>query len=129
MARRTSKTLTDAEQRVMRVLWSLENASVREVTDALSKEKPVAYNTVLTILGILHRKKYVGFQRKGRAHIYHPVVSQADARREAFDHLIKRFFGGSKNAFAQYLMEEEDITPEEFVALKKIAQRPKKEDR
>lgn len=121
MPRKTAKTLTEAEQRVMEVLWRLEQASVRDVADELSREKPVAYNTVLTILGILHRKKYVKFRRDGRAHVYRPAVSQTSAQREAFDNLITRFFGGSKNAFAQYLIDEEKLDANELRRLKKIA--------
>ena len=129
MARKASKTLTEAEQRVMEVLWRLEEASVRAVADELSKDKPAAYNTVLTVLGILHRKKYVTFRRDGRAHVYRPAVSQASAQREAFDHLITRFFGGSKNAFAQYLIDEEEIDADELRRLKVIAQEAKGKER
>lgn len=127
MPRKRSKTLTGAEERVMRVLWSAGEVSVREVTNALAKEAGVAYNTVLTILTILHRKGYVHFRREGRAHIYRPAISQTEARREAFNHFVGRFFGGSKNAFAQYLLEEEDLDPTELAALKRIARdTPKK---
>lgn len=125
MARKASKTLTEAEQRVMEVLWRLTEASVRDVANELSKNKPVAYNTVLTILGILHRKKYVKFRRDGRAHVYRPAISQASAQHEAFDHLITRFFGGSKNAFAQYLIDEEKIDADELHRLKALAQKAK----
>ena len=120
MPRQTTKTLTEAEQRVMEVLWRLEEASVRDVAAELEKEKPTAYNTVLTILGILHRKKYVSFRREGRAHIYRPTVTLTNARKEAFDHLVSRFFGGSKNAFAQYLLEEDNLKPDELKRLKSL---------
>ena len=125
MPRKTAKTLTEAEQRVMEVLWRLEEASVRDVAEELSKDKPTAYNTVLTILGILHRKKYVKYRRDGRAHVYRPAVTQASAQREAFNQLITRFFGGSKNAFAQYLIEEENIDAEELRRLKALAEKAK----
>lgn len=129
MARKTAKTLTEAEQRVMQVLWRLKEASVRDVVDELSREKPTAYNTALTILGILHRKKYVKFRRDGRAHVYRPSVSQTGARREAFDHLVSQFFGGSKNAFAQYLVEEEDIDADELRRLKALAKKAKERNK
>ena len=129
MPRSTTKTLTEAEQRVMEVLWRLNEASVKEVAEGLSEEKPTAYNTVLTILGILHRKKYVKFRRDGRAHLYRPTVSQTNARREAFNHLVSRFFGGSKNAFAQYLVEEENIDAEELSRLKSLANKTKRQSK
>ena len=126
MARATSKTLTEAEQRVMDVLWRCEEASVREVADALSQERDVAYNTVLTILGILHKKKYVKFRRDGRAHIYHAVISESEAQREAVDTLVSRFFGGSSNAFAQYLVDEKAIDPDELRRLKSMTQKARR---
>ena len=120
MPRHSSKTLTQAELRIMQVVWRRGEATVREVADDLSEDQPVAYNTALTILGILHRKKYVRFHREGRAHIYRAVVSETEARGEAFDQLIARFFSGSKNAFAQYLLEEENIDPGELARLKNL---------
>lgn len=120
MARPSSKSLTQAEQRVMQVLWEKGEAPVRVVVEALEKTRPVAYNTVLTILGILHRKKYVHYRSVGRAHVYRPAVSQAGARGEAFDQLVTQFFGGSKNAFAQYLIDEEKIDARELQELKEL---------
>ena len=83
MPKPRSDVLTEAEQRVMRVLWDKEEASVREVTDALEDTYPVAYNTVLTILRILTDKHYVKPRQDGRAFIYKPAVSKAEARSRA----------------------------------------------
>ena len=96
MARPSSKSLTEAEQRVMQVLWEKGEAPVRDVVEALHKDRPVAYNTVLTILGILHRKKYVHYRSVGRAHVYRPAMTQAGARGEAFDQLVTRFLADRK---------------------------------
>ncbi|ANM31363.1 hypothetical protein ABI59_19965 [Acidobacteria bacterium Mor1] len=126
MARTTSKTLTEAEQRVMEVLWDLPEASVRDVVDRLSEERPLAYNTVQTVLGILYRKNYVEFRREGRAHIYRAVVSRPEAQREAFDNLVTRFFGGSKNAFARYLVEEGQVDARELSRLKGLARKSRR---
>ena len=59
MPKPKSDVLTEAEQRIMRVLWAKGEASVREVTDALEDSYPVAYTTVLTLLRILTDKDYV----------------------------------------------------------------------
>ena len=59
MPKPKSDVLTEAEQRIMRVLWEKGEASVRDVTDALEPTYPVAYNTVLTLLRILTDKDYV----------------------------------------------------------------------
>ena len=88
MPKPRSDVLTEAEQRVMHVLWDKGEASVREVTDALEKTYPVAYNTVLTILRILTDKDYVSPRQDGRAFIYTPSVSRADARSRALKKMV-----------------------------------------
>ena len=79
MPKQRSDVLTEAEQRIMRVLWEKGEASVKEVTEALSASYPVAYNTVLTLLRILTEKDYVAPRQDGRAFIYTPTVSRAEA--------------------------------------------------
>jgi predicted transcriptional regulator len=109
MARKKSPTLTDGELRIMDVLWSAEEASVREVTDVLRRREPVAYNTVQTILGILRDKGYVEHRKEGRAFIYRPLVGRGEARSRALKHLVTRFFDNSPTALAQSLLEEGDV--------------------
>jgi predicted transcriptional regulator len=61
---------------------------VREVTDELAKTRPVAYTTVLTMLGILGKKSLVSHKAEGRAYIYQPVITRQEARSNALRHLI-----------------------------------------
>jgi BlaI family penicillinase repressor len=76
MARTASPTLTEAEHRIMSVLWTRGEASVRELTDALEPVYGLAYTTVLTTVRIMADKGYVSFRKEGRAHIYAPALSQ-----------------------------------------------------
>ena len=109
MARKQSPTLTEGELRIMAVLWERKEASVREVTDALSGQQPVAYNTALTMLRILNEKGYAAYRKEGRAFVYYPLVSRHEARSDALRHLIAKFFNGSPEALAQNLVDETDI--------------------
>ena len=109
MARKQSPTLTEGELKVMSVLWDREEASVREVTDALSEQQPVAYSTALTMLRILNDKGYAAYRKEGRAFVYYPLVSRQEARSHALRHLIAKFFNGSPEALAQNLVDETDI--------------------
>lgn len=118
MARPKSDVLTDAEQRVMRVIWSKGEASVRDVTDALADTYPVAYNTVLTLLRILTDKGYVSPRQEGRAFVYKALVSRNDARNQALKKLMSQFFEGSPTALAQHLFRSDDISASELEALK-----------
>ena len=117
MARPRSSTLTEGEQRIMEVLWRLGEGSVQDVTTALSAAEPVAYTTVLTMLRILHEKKYVDYRKEGKAHVYVPLVTRDAARSTALRQLLRRFFDDSPEALAQHLMREEDIDLQELERL------------
>ena len=118
MPKPRSDVLTEAEQRIMRVIWDKGEASVRDVTDALEDSYPVAYNTVLTLLRILTDKDYVKPRQDGRAFIYTPTVSRADARSRALRKMVSTFFEGSPTELAQHLIRNESLSTDELQALK-----------
>ncbi len=120
MARHTSPTLTEAELPLMQVLWEKGSATVGEVADALPKARPVAYNTVLTMLRILERKGYVRHTKDGRAFVYHPVVDRGQASRHAVRQLLSRFFQDSPELLMLNLLKEEQIDGDELDRLKRL---------
>lgn len=120
MARKKSPTLTEAELPVMEALWQKSPASVNDVVEAVTKNRPVAYNTVLTILGILERKGYVRHTKDGRAFIYHPMVGRGQARRTAVRQLVTRFFHNSPELLLVNLLRDEKIDERELERLKKL---------
>ena len=122
MARTKTTGLTDAELRLMEVVWDRGSASVGDVVDALPKRTPLAYSTVLTTLRILEEKGYLRHVKEGRAFIYHPAVGRDEARDTAVGHLVRRFFGGSHGQLALNLVERKRI---EAAELKRLRQRIK----
>jgi BlaI family transcriptional regulator, penicillinase repressor len=123
MARRQSPALTDAEARVMAVLWRLNSASVGDVSAAVSESHAVSYSTVQTILRILETKGYVTHQKVARAFVYQPIVDERQARRRALRHLVVRLFEGSPSLLVLNVLEDEDIDPAERVRLKQLIER------
>lgn len=117
MARPASPTLTESERAILEVLWKKKEASVREVADELSKRKPVAYTTVLTMFKILDRKGLVNHRTEGRAFIYSPAISRSEARKQALESLLRQFFNGSPSVLAQHLLSEHDMDLAEIKAL------------
>lgn len=95
MARKKSPTLTDAELRLMDVLWNKGEATVSDVVDSVSKDAPLHYSTVLTTLRILENKGYIRHRKDGRAFIYQAAVARDEAQRSAITHVLKRFFDDS----------------------------------
>jgi len=125
MARKVSKTLTDGELRIMQVMWKLQKASVKEVTEVLVAEvlkesESVAYNTVQTMLRILEEKGYLEHTKCGRSFIYSPLVPQHKARSAALKHLLSSFFDDSPQSLMVNLLEDEELDASEIQKLKDL---------
>ena len=120
MARTRSKTLTEAELRLMRVLWDRGEGTVADVVAALPKRQALAYSTVLTTLRILEQKGYVTHSQEGRAFVYRPLVDRDAARRSAVRHIVSRFFDGSPELLVLNVLEHEKIDAAELERLKRL---------
>jgi len=120
MARKKTPTLTEAEVRLMTLLWELGEATVNEVSEALPKANRPAYNTVLTILRILEKKGYVRHVKQGRAHVYEPLITRAQARHQAVRHMVRSFFNDSPELLLLSVLENEELTSKELERLKQM---------
>jgi predicted transcriptional regulator len=125
LARSKSATLTEAELRIMNVLWDKGPATVHEVLQALPSKPNLAYNSVLTIIRILETKGYVKHVKDKRAHIYLPKVDREDATRFEVRHLVSRFFGNSPQRLLLNILEESSIDAEELVRVRELLERAK----
>ncbi len=117
MARKKSEQLTDREQKIMEVLWSRGECTVKEIAESLSQERPPAYTTIQTMCKILVQKGYAEYRKEGRAFVYIAKMTNRDARHRAFVAILNRFFGSSPELLAQHLIEETDIELEDLEAL------------
>jgi predicted transcriptional regulator len=122
LARKKSLNLTEAELRLMDVIWEKGSATVAEVAEALPQDLHLAYNTVLTTLRILESKGYLkhGKAKEGRAFVYRPVVSRDDASRSALRHLLRRFFGNSAEALVLNLLDDERLSEAELERIRAL---------
>ncbi len=103
----------------MEVLWFSGSGTVGEVQAALDAQKPLAFNTVQTMLRILERKAYVRHREEGRAFRYFPLVDKAKASRNAVHSVVRRFFG-SPGALAVNLLQNEDLSADELAQMRRI---------
>jgi predicted transcriptional regulator len=120
LARSQSATLTEAELRIMNVLWQKGSATVHEVMDGLPAQPVLAYNSVLTIIRILEKKGYLKHLKDGRAHIFVPQVDRAKATRLEVRNVVSRFFGNSHELLALNILEEKGIDAEELQRLREL---------
>lgn len=125
MARSKSATLTEAELRIMNVLWEKGSATVHEVLQALPSKPSLAYNSVLTIIRILETKGYVKHIKDKRAHVYTPKVDRKDATRFEVRHLVSRFFGNSHEQLVLNILEEGSIDADELARVRQLLERSK----
>ncbi len=119
MARKKSPTLTEAELRLMEVLWQKRTATIADVTEALPPP-PIAYNTVLTTMRILEQKGYVSHEEEGRVYVYSPLVEREEAAQSAVGLLLNRFFGNKSAELALRLIENERPGEAELQRLKTL---------
>ncbi len=122
MARKKSRTLTEAELRLMEILWQKGRATVGEVTASLGNP-PIAYNTVLTTMRILEQKGFVRHEEEGRAFIYIPRIRREEASTTALDQLLNRFFNDSPGTLALKLVEEQQLDKTELARLKEMIEK------
>jgi len=126
MPRRQSATLTEAELKIMEVLWQRKSGTVQQVLDDLPQKPALAYNSVLTVIRILEKKGYVEHAKDGRAHIYAPVIEREDARRSEVKHLVSRFFKNSQEQLVLNILEERGLGRDEIARLKLMLERSEK---
>ncbi len=120
MPPRPSGTLTEAELRIMNVLWGMGSGTVQEVLNSITQKPALAYNSVLTTIRILERKGYLKHIKDGRAHVFTPLVGQKEAPRSEIRHLAGRFFKNSQEQLVLNLLEDQGIGPEELARLREM---------
>ena len=115
-----SPTLTEAELRLMDVLWQQGPSTVQQVLDALPKKSQLAYNSVLTTIRILEKKGYVRHIKDGRAHVYRPLVARSEATRSEISHLAHRFFKNSHEMLVLNILEDRGVDADELLRLRQL---------
>lgn len=107
------KQLTKAEEEIMQVLWQLEKAAVKQIIEQLPEPKP-AYNTVSTIVRILESKGFVDYEKKGKGHVYFPLVKKQDYSNQSINSLVDNYFQGSFKSMVSFFMKKNDISLQEL---------------
>ena len=121
MPPKRSITLTEAELRLMRLLWVRGESAVADLVAALAedpKEISLAYTSVLTTVRILETKGYLTHRQEGRAFLYTPCVAEGEASRSEVKYVLGRFFGNSRERLLLSLLGDDEIPAEELLRLK-----------
>ncbi len=122
MPRQPSKTFTDKEIEIMRVVWKLGEASARQIQQSLPGDRH--YKSVTTIIRVLERKNHLTHREDGRTHIYRATVPVDKSRTRVLKHLVKNLFGGSAASLVLNIVETGDLTAEDLNLIRNKARKP-----
>src|SRR5580704_12151985 len=118
MPPKKSITLTEAELRLMKILWLRGESQVSDLVAAMPDGETLAYNSVLTTVRILEQKGYVDHRQEGRAFVYRPCVAEHEAGRSEVRHVLSRFFGNSRERLLLSLLGDGEVSPDELKRLR-----------
>lgn len=120
--RKGSNALTPLELKIMQVLWSEGPSNVQSVQEKLLPGEDLAYNTVQTMLNVLHRKGRARRSLKGRAYVYRAVSSREAVLGHAVRDLIDRMFGGSSEELLMSLIKTRQVDAKRIAELSRKLQ-------
>ena len=113
------KELTKAEEQVMHYIWELKKAFLKDVVEKFPEPKP-AYTTVQTVVRVLAKKNFIGYETFGKTNQYYPLVSKKDYFRGHFKGVINNFFDGSVSSFASFFTDDKDLSVSELEQMREL---------
>ncbi len=113
------KELTKAEEQVMHHLWRLQKAFLKNIVESFPHPKP-AYTTISTVVRVLVRKKFIGFEQYGKTNLYFPLVSKSEYTKATFSNVFQKYFNGSPTMFTSFFTKNAKISVEELEEMKEI---------
>ena len=114
---------TPAELEILRVLWNLGPATVRQVHETVNESSPTGYTTVLKFLQIMHQKGLVDRDESQRAHVYAARFSKDSTQQQLTRHLLDKVFDGSRSQLVLHALGDSKATPEELAQIRALLDR------
>jgi predicted transcriptional regulator len=116
---------TEVELEILRALWEKGEATVRELFEVITEQRPLGYTSVLKMLQIMTEKGLVERTEAGKAHIYHAAASQEETQSQLLRDLSERLFAGSAAQLAMHALAMEPASAEEIEEIRKIIRQKK----
>jgi len=113
------RTLTRAEEEIMRILWQLKKAFVKDILAEMPEPKP-AYNTVSTIIRILEKKEIVGYTAYGKTHEYFPLITEEEYKRHEMQQLMVNYFDNSLPNLVSFFVKDNDLKTKDLDEIMKM---------
>jgi len=127
MPRKPSAGFTDKELEIMKIIWERGEATVKDIQERLPGDQH--YNSVLTIIRVLERKRHLVHRTEGKTYVYRAGEGRDQARSRLLRHLVKNVFGGSAASVVLNLVQTGDLTNEDLERIRrKIARKTVEKD-
>ena len=118
--RHPSKTLTEQELEIMKVIWELKRVTVRDVYEALLERRKVAYTTVMTMMKILEQKGFLKKSQEERAYLYRPAQAKGKVIGAMVKDFVNRVFNGSAEPLLVHLVEEHHLSQKDLEEIARL---------
>ena len=112
--------LTDAELEIMQVVWALGGGTVRQVHERLNQNRPLAYTTVMTMMGILEDKGHLTRTKHGRAYHYEPVRPKSQVISHMVDDFVGKVFAGSARPLVLSLVKDRKLSKKDLEEIARL---------
>jgi BlaI family penicillinase repressor len=119
-------TLTQQELEIMKVIWKLKTATVRQVYETLLERRRIAYTTVMTMMNILEHKGYLKKDQGDRAYVYQPSQPQQQVIRSMVREFLDRVFNGSAEPLVAHLVADRCLTEKDLEEIRKTIKAARK---
>ncbi len=116
----SSPRLGRVQLKIVQVLWEKGRANAREITEALSRQEPIAHSTVQTLLRKLETKGAVGHDVEDRTFVFFPLVREDRVKQGATQELVERVFDGSAAGLVAYLLQNQRVSGEELAQIREL---------
>jgi predicted transcriptional regulator len=113
-------TLTPQELAIMKVVWKLEQATVRDVYEAIREKRPIAYTTVMTMMRILEEKGYLKKNRVERAYLYKPTRARQQVIGAMVRDFVDRVFDGAASGLLVHLAKDGKLSKDERRQIRRV---------
>lgn len=113
--------LTRSEEQIMKYLWKLKRAYMKDIIMLLPEPKP-ASTTIATLIKRMTDKGFVGYEQHGNNRLYYPLVKKTEYFSKHLNSVIKDFFNNSASQFASFFTNETKLSLKELEELKKIVE-------
>ena len=115
-----TKTLTELELEIMKVVWERKASTVRDVYEAMRERKAVAYTTVMTMMNILETKGHLVKRPEGRAYVYEPTHAQTQVISGMVQEFVDRVFDGAARPLVLGLIQERKLSKSDLEEISRL---------